>query len=71
MLRAIDSHANFVMLRANRPAEEVVEHFFGHNIRVGQKFPPLDNYVRVSLGKPEEMQEFWRVWDMMQGAMRM
>ncbi len=65
MLRAIDSHANFVMLNTGHPAEEVVEHFRKNNILVAHRFPSMDKYVRVSLGKPAEMLEFWRVWDLL------
>jgi hypothetical protein len=25
----------------------------------------MPNYVRVSFGKPDEMREFWRVWDLL------
>ena len=67
MLRAIDSHTNFVMINTARPVEEVIEHFRLHYILVGRKFPPLDTYLRVSLGQPEEMEQFWRVWDQMTG----
>jgi histidinol-phosphate aminotransferase len=64
MLRAIDSHTNFVMMSAQRPATEVVEHFKKNGVEIGRPFPPLDNYIRVTLGKPAEMAEFWRVWDL-------
>jgi histidinol-phosphate aminotransferase len=64
MVRCIDSHANFVMINAQRPAKEVIEHFKKHNVEIGRPFPPLDNYVRVTLGKPPEMLDFWRVWDL-------
>ena len=64
MLRAIDSHANFVMLNAQRPATEVIEHFKKNGVEIGRPFPPLDNYIRVTLGKPAELAEFWRVWDL-------
>lgn len=65
MLRAIDSQTNFVMLNTERPAAEVVDHFTKHNILLAPPFPPLHKYVRVSLGLPAEMHEFWRVWDIM------
>lgn len=63
MVRGIDSHANFVMLNAQRPAPQVIEHFKKNGVEIGRPFPPLDNYIRVTLGKPAEMLEFWRVWD--------
>lgn len=71
MLKPIDSQANFVMMNAHRPAEEVIEHFRKNNILIGRKFPALNTHVRVSLGKPQEMNHFWQVWDRMGGAMTM
>jgi histidinol-phosphate aminotransferase len=65
MLRALDSHTNFVMLNPLRPVGEVLEHLTKHNIVVGPRFPEMNKYVRVSLGTPAEMLEFWRVWDLM------
>lgn len=62
---AISSQANFVMLNAGRPTVEVIEHFKKNGILVARRFPPLDTCVRVSLGTPPEMTEFWKVWDMM------
>ncbi len=65
MLRAIDSHTNFVMLNTGQQAEEVVEHFRKNNIIVPHPFPPLDKYIRVSLGTRNDMLQFWRVWDLL------
>jgi histidinol-phosphate aminotransferase len=64
-LKPIDSHANFVMMNTFHPAEEVIQHFRKNNILIGRRFPPLDTYIRVSLGRPEEMRAFWRIWDML------
>ena len=61
----IDSHANFVMLNVHHPAKEVIQHFEENNILVGRRVPQLDNYIRVSLGLPQEMSAFWRTWDML------
>jgi len=65
MLRAIDSHTNFVMLDTQRPAVEVIEHFTRNSVLVSPPFPSFDKHIRVSLGTPAEMREFWRVWDLM------
>ncbi len=65
MLRAIDSQANFVMVNPMRPPDEVIEHLKKNNILIGPKYPALDKYIRVSLGTPSEMQDFWRAWDLM------
>src|SRR4029077_4182564 len=62
-VKPIDSRANFVMLNTFHPADEVIEHFRKNNILIGRRFPPLDTYIRVSLGRPEEMHTFWQVWD--------
>ena len=64
-LEVIESQTNFVMLQAGRPAQEVIEHFRANNVMIGRPFPPMTDYVRVSLGTPTDMQEFWRVWDLL------
>ncbi len=65
MLRAIDSHANFVLLNPLRPVNEVIAHLEKNNVLVAPPIPAMEKYVRVSLGTPAEMQQFWRVWDLM------
>ena len=65
MVRAIDSHTNFVMLNTGRSAVEVIEHFKKNNVTLPQPFPSFDDYIRVSMGTTDEMCEFWRVWDLM------
>lgn len=65
MLKPIDSHANFVMMNTHHPVEGVIQHFRQHHILVGRRFPPLDTYLRVSLGTPEQMKAFWQIWDLL------
>ncbi len=67
-LRPIESQANFLMFNPLRPTDLVIEHLKKHNILIGPKYPALANYIRVSLGTPPEMQEFWRVWDLLPPA---
>jgi histidinol-phosphate aminotransferase len=62
-LKPINSCTNFVMMDVHRPAKQVIEYFRQNDVWIGREFPPLETYVRVSLGKPEEMKEFWRVYD--------
>ena len=62
-LKVIPSSTNFVMFNANRPVRTVIDHFRKNNVSIGRPFPPLDTYTRISLGTPEQMKEFWRVWD--------
>ena len=65
MLRWLDSQANFVMLSANGSPEAVIEHFAGNRIALPHPIPPLNQYIRVFSRYPTQMQEFWRVWDLM------
>jgi histidinol-phosphate aminotransferase len=65
MVRAIDSHTNFAMLKTGRMAVDVIEHFRKNNIAIARLFPSMNTYVRVSFGTPDQMKEFWRVWDLM------
>ncbi len=64
-LRPIPSHANFAMMDSGRPVATVIAHFERRNILIGRAFPPMDTYVRISFGTPDEMRAFWRVWDEM------
>ena len=68
MTRWIDSQTNFVMVNADRPADNVVAHFKSNRILLPDSYARFEKYVRVSLGSPAEMQEFWRVWEMMPGG---
>ena len=65
MLKPIDSHANFVMMDTHRPAVDVIEHFRKNKVLIGRRFPAMDRHIRVSMGTPDDMQQFWRVWDVM------
>jgi len=60
-----DSQTNFILLQLDHPIDETIAHFRKNNILVGPHFPGLDNFLRVSLGLPDEMKEFWRVWDLL------
>ncbi len=68
MLKPIDSKTNFVMMDVHHPAIEVVEHFRQNNVLIGGPYPPMDTFIRVSLGTPQDMEEFWRVWDLLHYA---
>jgi histidinol-phosphate aminotransferase len=65
MLRVLDSHTNFACLNVMRPAKEIIEHYQKNDILLGPEIPGMPNYVRVSFGAPEEMREFWAVWDLL------
>ena len=65
MLRWLDSQANFVMVTGTGSPDPVIAHFAANRISLPRPFAPLDQYIRVSLGTPAQMREFWRVWDLM------
>lgn len=65
MLKPIDSHTNFVMMDVHQPADDIIQHFLKNRVRIGRHFPPLTQHIRVSLGTPAAMNEFWRVWDLL------
>ena len=60
----IPSHANFLMMETGKPIRPLIEHFKKNNVMIGRPFPPYLTHARISIGTPEEMQEFWKVWDM-------
>lgn len=64
-IQAIPSSTNFAMFQANRSATEVIEHFRKNNIAIARLFSSMNTFVRVSFGKPDEMKEFWRIWDLL------
>jgi histidinol-phosphate aminotransferase len=65
MLKPIDSKTNFMMMNVYHPASEVIEHFRKNNVLIGRPFPPMNTFIRISFGTPENMREFWRVWDLL------
>jgi histidinol-phosphate aminotransferase len=64
MLMPIDSHTNFVMMNIQHPVDPVIEHFKMHKMLIGRHFPPMNDYIRVSLGTAEDMKAFWQTWDL-------
>jgi hypothetical protein len=43
----------------------LIVHFQKHGIYVARRFPAMPEHLRVALGTPAEMREFWRMWDLM------
>ena len=64
-MKPIDSHANFAMMNTYHPAQDVIQHFRKNGVLIGRSFPAMPTHIRVTLGRPEEMQRFWQVWDML------
>jgi len=62
-LKPIDSHANFVLMNTLHPAKDVARHLREQGVLIAAGFPRMDTYIRVSLGRPEEMRAFWQTLD--------
>ncbi len=56
--RYIPSEANFVMIDVGGDVVPVTEALRERGIQAGRKFPSMPNWLRISIGKPEEMQAF-------------
>jgi histidinol-phosphate aminotransferase len=56
--RTIPSETNFVMIDVGGDVTPAIQAFREKNILVGRKFPSLPNWLRVTVGKPEEVQAF-------------
>jgi histidinol-phosphate aminotransferase len=55
---SIPSHANFMMIDLKRPARPLIEAMNKRGVQVGRPFPSLPNHMRVTIGKPAEMDAF-------------
>jgi histidinol-phosphate aminotransferase len=56
--RFIPSETNFVMIDVEGDIEPVSRAMRERGIQVGRKFPSMPNWLRVSIGRPEDMQAF-------------
>ncbi len=56
--RYIPSQANFIMIDVGGDVTPLIHAFAERKILVGRKFPSMGNWMRVSMGTPEEMQKF-------------
>jgi histidinol-phosphate aminotransferase len=53
-VRFANSVANFVFFDAGRPQQTIAAALAAQNIAIGRAQPPLDNWVRISIGLPDE-----------------
>jgi histidinol-phosphate aminotransferase len=54
----IPSETNFFMVHIRRQVQPVIEEFRKKGVLVGRPFPPMLDYLRVSIGTAEEMDRF-------------
>ncbi len=56
--RTMPSEANFVMIDVGRDVAPVIEAFRSRRILVGRKFPSLPSWLRITVGRREELEGF-------------
>jgi len=66
-IRYIKSNANFTFIETGRDVVEVQKAFRDEGIMVGRPFPPMTNWLRVSMAKPQEMRYFVQVYKKLLG----
>ena len=54
----IPSQANFMMIDLRREVEPVIKAMADHGVEVGRFFPPLPNFMRVTIGTKPQMESF-------------
>ena len=59
----LPSETNFFMVRTGRPTSEVRAEFRKHEVAVGRDFPPMLDWLRVSVGTEDEMNRFLTAWN--------
>jgi histidinol-phosphate aminotransferase len=55
---SIPSEGNFFMVHIRRPIQPVIDEFRKRGVLVGRPFPPMTEYMRVSVGTVDEMARF-------------
>jgi histidinol-phosphate aminotransferase len=65
--RYVKSNANFTFIHTGREVNELREEFREANIMVGRPFPPMTDWLRVSMAKPHEMEYFAQVYRKVMG----
>jgi histidinol-phosphate aminotransferase len=56
--KVLPSEANFFMVHIRRPVQEVIPMFRERGVLVGRAFPPMNDWMRVSVGLEEENARF-------------
>jgi len=54
----LPSEANFVMIDVRRDVKPLITGMREHGVHVGRLFPAMPHHLRVTIGRPEEMEAF-------------
>jgi len=60
--QVIPSQANFFMVNVKKDVTGVGEEFTKRGVLVGRKFPPMNEWLRVSVGSEDEMNRFMKAF---------
>ena len=60
--QVIPSQTNYFMINVKRDVTAVGEEFSKKGILVGRKFPPMNEWLRVSVGTEDEMDRFMKAF---------
>lgn len=66
----IPSNTNFVCVDVHGPVQPVIEAYRAAGIRIGRPFEGLPQHVRISLGKPEELEKYVAAFDGVMASVR-
>jgi histidinol-phosphate aminotransferase len=58
----IEPHANFIMMDVGRDSREFISAMPPKGVAVGRPFPPMTNFLRVSIGTDRDMAKFREVF---------
>jgi histidinol-phosphate aminotransferase len=53
-LEYAEPQGNFVFLKTGKPYQEIVGKFRADSVGIARPFPPFTEWVRISIGLPEE-----------------
>ena len=57
----LESHANFMMIDVRREVRPLVTEMLKRGVGIGRPFPPMDTWMRVSMGVESDMEKFRKV----------
>lgn len=61
-VKFIEPHANFMMIDMRRDARPLLPQMVARGVAPGRPFPPMTNFMRVSIGTASDMQKFRKVF---------
>ena len=63
----LPSETNFFMVGVGRDIGPIQQAFRERNVEIGRRFPPMTEYLRISVGTEAQMNRFMEVWHEVMG----